>query len=129
MTDHFEPLESGEVISVPADTQILIGHSTFRVGELNDAIKQQLASAIDGWKEEKSQWFSQAGIDCEALRFGSNGWQKGRIRLCLEFSPDEPKLATESVGNKVVPITTVVESTSLPLVSSDHSANVSSSGV
>ncbi len=127
MTDHFEPLESGEVISVPADTQILIGHSTFRVGELNEAIKQQLASAIDGWKEEKSQWFSSAGIDCEALRFGSNGWQKGRIRLCLEFSPDEPKLAAESVGNKVVPmmVSTVIESTSLPLVSSDHSVNVS----
>ena len=56
---------------------------------MSDAIKAQLASAIAGWSEEKNGWFSPEGIDCEALRFGANGWQKGRIRLCLEFCPDE----------------------------------------
>jgi KGK domain len=89
MYDRFEPLNSGEVVSVQNDTQVLSGHRTFRVGELSDAIKAQVASAIAGWSEEKNGWFSPEGIDCEALRFGANGWQKGKIRLCLEFCPDE----------------------------------------
>ncbi len=103
MKDRFESLESGEVISVQQDTPVLIGQRTFRVGELNDAIKQQLANAIEGWSEEKSAWFSPNGIQCEALRFGANDWQKGRIRLFLEFCPDEPSMSAESVINNSLP--------------------------
>lgn len=95
MNDRFEPLNSGEVLSVHNDIQILNGHRTFRVGELSDAIKAQLASALVGWNEEKNNLLDLAGVDCEALRFGANGWQKGRIRLCLEFCPDEPTAAAE----------------------------------
>jgi KGK domain len=98
MNDRFEPLSSGEVVSVEHDTQVLTGHRTFKVGELNDAIAGYLKSAISDWTEEKSRWLSQQGIDCEAFRFGSNGWQKGRIRLCLEFCPDEPT-ATDLSAN------------------------------
>lgn len=37
------------------------------------------------------KWLRE-GKDCEFLRIGGNGWQKGkvRIRLNLEFCPDEP---------------------------------------
>jgi KGK domain len=104
MIDRFESLENGEVISIQHDTQVLSGHRTFRVGELNDEIKNYLASAIDGWSEQKNGWFTAQGIDCEALRFGSNGWQKGRIRLCLEFCPDEPNLSAHSAINSHVSI-------------------------
>ena len=89
MNDGFEPLESGEVISVQHDTQVLGGHNTFKVGELNNAIKGYLESEIPDWNEEKSAWFSRQGIDCEAFRFSSAGWQKGRIRLSLEFCPED----------------------------------------
>jgi hypothetical protein len=102
MKDRFESLESGEVISIQQDAQVLIGHSTFRVGELNDAIKKQLEGGTEGWNEAKSAWFSPQGIDCEALRFGSNGWQKGRIRLCLEFCPDDAGAAAEQASNHIV---------------------------
>jgi KGK domain len=105
MKDRFESLESGEVVSIQHDKQVLIGHSTFRVGELNDAIKKQLESTIDGWSEDKSAWFDPKGIDCEALRFGSAGWQKGRIRLCLEFCPDEVSPAAESTLGHPIPMT------------------------
>jgi KGK domain len=90
MSDRFESLESGEVVSIQHETQVLSGHRTFRSGELNDAIKGLVEKAIPGWSEEKNDWFTDRGIDCEALRFGSKGWQKGRIRLSLEFCPDEP---------------------------------------
>jgi KGK domain len=105
MKDRFESLESGEVVSIQHDKQVLIGHSTFRVGELNDAIKKQLESTIDGWSEDKSAWFDSKGIDCEALRFGSAGWQKGRIRLCLQFCPDEPSQAAENTLGLPLPMT------------------------
>jgi hypothetical protein len=96
MNDGFEPLESGEVISVQHDTQVLGGHNTFKVGELNNAIKGYLEHEIADWNEEKSAWFSRQGIDCEAFRFSSAGWQKGRIRLSLEFCPEDDLNSTAS---------------------------------
>lgn len=95
MNDRFESLESGEVISVQHDTLVLSGHRTFRVGELNDAIASHLKQAIANWTEENNGWFTPEGLECEALRFGSKGWQKGRIRLCLEFCPDDEPLPAQ----------------------------------
>ena len=106
MSDRFESLESGEVVSIQHETQVLSGHRTFRSGELNDAIKSYVEQAIAGWSEEKNDWFTDRGIDCEALRFGSKGWQKGRIRLSLEFCPDEPALPAIEASSSTTPITT-----------------------
>jgi KGK domain len=103
MNDRFEPLENGEVISVKHDTQLLSGNRTFRVGELNEAIESYLKNAIADWSEENNGWFTAQGLDCEALRFGSQGWQKGRIRLCLEFCPDEPHPLVQSASNISIP--------------------------
>jgi hypothetical protein len=89
MSDRFNPLDSGEVISIQKDSQVLVGHRIFRVSELNDAIANHIKSAVDTWTEDKSNWFNTQGIDCEALKFGSTAWQKGKIRLCLEFCPDD----------------------------------------
>jgi KGK domain len=106
MSDRFESLESGEVVSIQHEKQVLSGHRTFRSGELNDAIKSYVEQAIAGWNEEKNDWFTDRGIDCEALRFGSKGWQKGRIRLSLEFCPDEPEMPALSASNSQTPVTT-----------------------
>jgi hypothetical protein len=124
MSDHFEPLESGEVVSIQHETQVLSGHRTFRSGELNDAIKSYVENAISGWSEEKNDWFTDRGIDCEALRFGSKGWQKGRIRLSLEFCPDEPGMPALSASNSSIPTTAnSAESTiNSPLTLSDSSS-------
>jgi hypothetical protein len=103
MHDRFESLESGEVISVQQDTQVLGGQRTFRVGELNEAIEGHLKSAIANWSEAHNGWFTPQGIDCEALRFGSQGWQKGRIRLCLEFCPDEPNSVAQGTKASSIP--------------------------
>jgi hypothetical protein len=89
VNNQFEPLEHGEVISIKNADRVLVGHHTFRVEELATTIKSQLQNAISDWSAGKDDWFTANGIECEALRFGSNGWQKGRIRLCLEFCPDD----------------------------------------
>jgi hypothetical protein len=89
VNNQFEPLEHGEVISVKNSNQVLIGHHTFRVEELAATLKTQLQNAMSDWSADKDDWFTSKGIDCEALRFGSQGWQKGRIRISLEFCADE----------------------------------------
>ena len=107
MNVRFESLESGEVISVQQDTLAMSGHRTFRVGELNEAIEGHLKQAIENWNEENNAWLTPEGLDCEALRFGSKGWQKGRIRLCLEFCPDEPSLPAHSESSSSLPTAAV----------------------
>ena len=91
MDKRFEPLATGEVLSVDESVQILIGHRTFRVSELADAIKTQLEYGIQGWTQDKDAWFSEEGIPCEVLRFTAQGWQKGKVRINLEFCPLDPE--------------------------------------
>ncbi len=98
MSDRFNALDSGEVISIQKDSQVLVGHRIFRVSELNDAIANHLKNAVDTWTDDKSNWFNTQGIDCEALRFGSTAWQKGKIRLCLEFCPDDADTSAPQQG-------------------------------
>lgn len=42
-----------------------------------------------------NKWFSD-GIDCEVLKLGAKGWQKGKVKInfqvSVEFCPDEPEV-------------------------------------
>lgn len=97
MDNQFEPLSIGEVLSVNESAEILIGHRTFRVGEFAEAIRTQLEYGIAGWNKDKNAWFSKDGIPCEVLRFNSQGWQKGKVRINLEFCPQEFEDQEESL--------------------------------
>ncbi|NEO88271.1 MAG: hypothetical protein F6J87_29040 [Spirulina sp. SIO3F2] len=89
MDNRFTPLEGDEVLSVDESVQILIGHRTFRASELTQALKQHLvAQGVQGITAQ-NDWFALDGVSCEALRFGANRWLKGRVRISLEFCPDE----------------------------------------
>lgn len=52
--------------------------------------------------EDPHKWCQQ-GIDCELLKPGTQGWKKGKIRIkiSLEFSPDEPEINEISVNQQV----------------------------
>jgi len=109
----FEPLAIGEVLSIDDSALILIGHRTFRVGEFAEAMRTQLEYNLNGWTQEKDAWFSSEGIPCEVLRFTAGGWQKGRVRINLEFCPqdseeEEKKPPSPKVESKVAPPTPVV---------------------
>jgi len=87
----FKPLNSGEVLSVNKSAQFVIGHGTFRVQEFMNTLREQMIQhGFGSVSSDKAQWFSEEGIECEVLQFGSNGWEKGSVRLYLEFSPDQP---------------------------------------
>ena len=40
-------------------------------------------------KDPPDKMFLENGLECKVLRFGSLGWQSGRLRCILEFEPDE----------------------------------------
>lgn len=92
MNEPFEPLDADEVLYVPVG-RVLMRNPTFKVGEFLDALAQAVSDLEEDWPEEKEGWFGGLGLNCEALRFSSGGWQRGRVRIRLEFSPDfsEPK--------------------------------------
>ena len=52
---------------------------------------------------ENRNWFID-NIDCEVLKIGANGWQKGKVKInllvSLEFCPDEPEIEETPVSNE-----------------------------
>lgn len=96
MNDDFEfrVLNNDEVLFVNAG-RVLMNNPTFKVGEFLDALAQLVSDREPDWSDEQEDWFRE-GLDCEALRFGNQGWQRGRVRIRLEFCPaPPPKLLNE----------------------------------
>jgi KGK domain len=88
MNNKFKSLEWDEVISVQNSAKILIPHVTFKMSELLNALKD-LIRRHEGLTEPKAEWFFD-GIECQVLTYGAKDWKKGKVRLTIEFCPDEP---------------------------------------
>lgn len=84
MSNQFQPLADGEVVSVK---------NTYRVSDLAAEIRGKVASSLAEWSDEQ-------GVDGEALRFGSSGWEKGKVRLHLsiEFCPSDGAAQASTAG-------------------------------
>jgi KGK domain len=84
VSNQFQPLADGEVVSVK---------NTYRVSDLAAEIRSKVAASLAEWSDDQ-------GIDGEALRFGSKGWEKGKVRLHLsiEFCPND-EVAQASAPN------------------------------
>jgi len=118
VNNHFEPLDNGEVLSINESELIYIGHTTFRVGEFAEAVRTKL-EATEGWNEQKNAWFTDTGVDCEVLRFTSGGWVKGKVRLRLEFSPEDGGASSDTKSVSVQPSTPTVAATPQPISTPD----------
>ncbi|WP_026733035.1 KGK domain-containing protein [Fischerella sp. PCC 9605] len=81
----WEALGQDDVVSMNSG-QILMPHPTFKVDEFTARMKQVLS----GLDELKQKWLGE-GQSCEILKPGAKDWQKGKIRITLEFYPDEPE--------------------------------------
>jgi KGK domain len=66
-----------------------------------DTLKNQLKNR-GGISGDCNQWYRQ-GVDCELLKPGTKGWKKGklRIKISLEFSPDEPEIDEIPVNQQI----------------------------
>ncbi len=100
MDKQFEPLASGEVLSVDQSVQLLLGQTTFRASELAAALKGVVLAKTQG-SPAQGDWFSDQGVACEALRFGARGWQRGRVRIRLEFHPESEELQPDAQAQTV----------------------------
>jgi hypothetical protein len=78
------------------------GESTFMfsylVNQIREAFKQEGMQSVvqrlqpQGGLPKNHYELSGTGLDCKVLETNSPGWQKGklRIKITVEFSPDEP---------------------------------------
>lgn len=95
MDQEFGLLNDNEVLHIIRG-RILMSNPTFRVSEFLDTLAQLISEQEEEWTDESEGWFND-GLPCEALRLGNQGWQRGKVRIRLEFCPDPPpKLLKES---------------------------------
>ncbi|MCL1473891.1 KGK domain-containing protein [Argonema antarcticum] len=101
MSDKFEPLKWDEVVSIDNSAKILIPHRTFTVSELVKAALELVKSTIPsaGWTVEKAKWAGE-GVEADVLKYGAKGWQQGKVRLTIEFCPDEPEVEESTTSNQ-----------------------------
>lgn len=105
MDNGFTPLGDDEVLFVDRG-RVLMSNPTFKVIEFLDALAQAVSDREDYWSDDKDAWFED-GLECEALRFGSGGWQRGRVRIRVEFMPLKPpgRLPERSSARQPEPLT------------------------
>ncbi len=98
MNNNFDNLTSEDVVSVYAG-QILVTNRTFTVNELILALMPIIKEKSGNtWTEDKEQWFRD-GLDCKMLKPGAKSWQRGKVRLTLEFAPEDLEVETVENGN------------------------------
>jgi hypothetical protein len=74
-------IDSDEVISIDnQEDNIVISHSTYIAEEFLKQFRSRLGCP------NKDQWTNE-GVPCKILSPNQN-WQKGKIRICLQFIPD-----------------------------------------
>ena len=104
MAKRFEQLDQNEIFSFNSQYIKDFNLSTnnfeyinLKAQEFIEVIKRCLSIGV----EAKNILFTQ-GLECEALRFGAKSWQKGkvRIKLTLEFYPDEPEFKAALVSKE-----------------------------
>jgi hypothetical protein len=79
-----------DVVSVPK-SKSPIDASTFKVMEVASC----LAAKVYGLNSATWKEWSDTGVECEVLKMDGYGWQKGRVRISLEFIPDEEEQEEE----------------------------------
>ncbi|MGA9380612.1 MAG: KGK domain-containing protein [Phormidium sp.] len=110
MSEEFEILEPNEVVTIleeDDDYLVVLSHNTFRAAEFvvraNKPFSEGIVRNRSGYPSDLSDKWFYTGIDCEILKPGAKNWQKGkvRIRVSLEFCPDEPEIEEESLSNQL----------------------------
>ncbi|MEQ9233039.1 KGK domain-containing protein [Coleofasciculus chthonoplastes] len=108
--NHLKRLQQDEIVSLSEDSlSILIAHPTFKVSEFIKAMINLLINNDNVLKysvqqkrrdiEEVNGWWNE-GIQCQVLTHEGKGWQNGKVRLTLEFCPDEPEIEETSASNE-----------------------------
>ncbi|OUC12898.1 MAG: hypothetical protein B0A82_20040 [Alkalinema sp. CACIAM 70d] len=74
----------------------LLQDDAFVTSNLIQRIMQKLTNENSLWiSTEEGRHLTDAGISCRYLALGSHRWISGKVRLALEFIPDEPETPEE----------------------------------
>jgi hypothetical protein len=96
INNQFENLGREDVVSVYSGL-IFVNNRTFTVSEFITAIMQMHKQKVGELTEGKENWFNE-GIDCKILKPGAKSWQRGKVRISLEFEPEDIEV-TEAPEN------------------------------
>ncbi|MGL4501135.1 MAG: KGK domain-containing protein [Planktothrix sp.] len=92
MDNNCQILDYDEVVQIEEPLRILSNDPTCKIGEVIAALMSLLKPAPPhNWKTP-AQNPEQQGIQAQVLTYEAKGWQKGRIRIRIEFCPDEPEV-------------------------------------
>ena len=97
MSDKFQRLEREDVVSVYAG-EILVNHRTFTVDEFMTALMQCLEEQLGEMEDDQEKWFGE-GLGCKLLKPGGKSWERGKVRITLEFCPEELEVVDASQNN------------------------------
>ncbi len=115
MSNKFEPLNENEIVSLVRNAEIsriVLTQPTYKVKEFLKALSNLIDTHDDTLTtyqaknikykvtEAKANWFSK-GVDCEVLKLDDQGWQKGKVRLSLEFCPNEPEIEETPTNEEI----------------------------
>jgi|GEM_PF-766497 len=92
MNNNFENLKSEDVVSVYAG-QIFISSRTFTIVEFIAAMMQATKKQLGDLTEGKETWFGE-GLECKILKPGAKSWERGKVRISLEFAPEVLEVET-----------------------------------
>lgn len=91
-------LNKNDVLSTDkSNGWVVIRDTTFKV----DAFLAQMKSSVPGDSQTLNNELFEQGISCEMLRPGAN-WQKGKVRIRLEFCPDEPVSPLDDIRHSIL---------------------------
>lgn len=90
MSDGF--LGPNDVVSVDEEKSVV--GTTFKVKDMTFYLANR--SINDDWVKA----WTVSGVECEVLRAGRE-WQKGKVRISLEFIPDQPESALDDLRTKL----------------------------
>lgn len=98
MNSEFSRLEREDVVSVYSN-QIFVNNRTFTISEFIAAMMPLVKEKSTPWTEEKATWLTE-GIECKVLKPGAKSWQRGKVRITLEFCPEELEVQDSSTRNE-----------------------------
>ncbi|WP_206815910.1 KGK domain-containing protein [Chroococcus sp. FPU101] len=88
-------LKSDEVISLnDFKDRAILSHKTFKAEEFIYGLLEKM----DHDAEKRIKW--RDGVECEILSPNA-GWKKGKIRVTLEFIPDEPESILDDIRQTI----------------------------
>lgn len=95
MTEKVILLKSDEVISLNEwKDRVVVSHKTFKVSEFIYGLLEKM----DHDAEKRIKW--KEGVECEVLS-PNTGWKKGKIRVTLEFIPEESESILDDIRQTI----------------------------